>query len=562
MGTTGIDSKQQMNENAYAAFLAHVRATFAKATSDKSARLFYVDMKNVEDDADDDVPDLTMFDEYLAHIHPAQRQVHDCAACRSFMKRYGSLVTINEQGKVRSAVWNAEGYDGPYEDVIRTLRSDVALRPIKGVFLTKQFVLGQPRTGGYYGEPEWTHLSLDVPKHLVLDDPINTERQVMAKKRESYKDMLRALGDYKLETVNRALALLESEKLYRAEKVIGPCRFLRDTIVEREKLQGKRAKANALWLRVALAPEGFAQPRSSMIGTLLDDLQDPKLDFKAVKARFADKMKPTNYATPKAAPKAGNIQRAETIIQKLNGAGALERRYALASEVQTIWTPQARKAKAEATDGVFAHLQPKGTQNQGNLKPYGSPTVMTWARFRSKVLPDAVRIQAYVPNRASFGAYTTAQYPEAERILQWDDMDNRNPFAWYVYPDGSFAHQWNLPADSWLDVLGISMQPTMWGGENKFTHFGEGALIMLPGCKDGRHKSAGNALFPQCLRSELHEVRATIEAYSRGAKLHGFDEPGHAAGLKFSKDNDLRGYLFRVQREDGEVLSYALDRWI
>lgn len=574
MATTGTESTDQQKrqgtdpDSEYSAFLAHVKATFKNAVSDPETKLFYVsldptDAPDLTDDEEVDEP-MALFDHYLAHISPSKRQVHNCATCRSFMKRYGGLVTVSKKGKIKSAIWNEDDYEGDYEAVITGMRQEVESASIKGVFLTKEVNLGTSWTG-YYAEPVWNHLHVQVPKHLIFSHPLKSAKQIMALKRDQYKYMVRAINDFSIDTVNQAVALLESNSMFRADAVLGPAKFFQETLLERAGTANRQYRANLLWKRVATAPDGFLRPRSSMIGTLLEDLQSG-MKFDLVKKRFAEKMDPTKYMTPQVAPKAGNIKQAETVIAKLNAAGALERRFARLDEIQTIWAPKPVRAARDADEGgVFSHVKAKSTApaKSADLQPMKgmTPAIMTWTVFRQKVLADAVRIQVHVPQRAGYGAYTAPVYEDAEPILQWDSMEQRNPYAWYTYPHGSYAHQWGLAAGSWVDVLGVSVQPPQWFDESKNSHQGAGILLVLPNCRDSEYKSAGNGLFPQCMRSELHEVRATIEAYSRTAVLSGFDEPNLACGIKFGKENDLRGYVLRVQRKDGTVLSYALDRW-
>lgn len=577
MSTTGMDEQQPQKQNQlrkgtdpesdYSAFLAHVKATFKAAIADPDVRLFYVEVgvKSKDADADDELS-LPLFDQYLAHIHPSQRQVHTCNKCRSFMKKFGGLVYISKKGKIKSALWNEEGYEGPYEDVIATLRMEVESQQIKGVFYSKESELGEETTGGtYFNEPVWHHLSVKLPKRMLHSNPLLSARQQMAAKREGYKHIVRAVSDFPIDLVNKSIALLESGQLFRADAVLPSAKFLQETLLERAGATGNLSRSNLLWKRVASSPDPFLSPSSHMIGTLLKDMQKG-LSIKEIKATFADKMAPDKHLRAQKAPKAGNIRQAEDVISKLNAAGALERRFARLDEIVAQWTPLDLRAKnvESAPGAVFSHLKPRGaTLPSGTLIPTKGmgPTVVTWSVFQEKVLPQAVRIQANIPVHASFGAFTTAEYEEAEPIMVWDKPEQRNPFAWYVYMKGSSAQQWGLVPGQWLDVLAVSKQPHAWFDEKAYSQFGEGVLLILPNCKDQQYKTAGVGLFPHCLRPELHGVRATIEAFSNTAVLSGFDAPNLACGIKLSKGANLVGYVLRVQRKDGTVLSYALDRW-
>jgi hypothetical protein len=87
------------------------------------------------------------------------------------------------------------------------------------------------------------------------------------------------------------------------------------------------------------------------------------------------------------------------------------------------------------------------------------------------------------------------------------------------------------------------------------------AMFVLRDARD--QKACSLALFPECLKSELHEVRATIEAYSRKNKPTGGDGPELlASGILFGRTENTSVFKIRV-RTAGDSLwrSYILDRW-
>jgi len=81
-------------------------------------------------------------------------------------------------------------------------------------------------------------------------------------------------------------------------------------------------------------------------------------------------------------------------------------------------------------------------------------------------------------------------------------------------------------------------------------------IFILAGAKDSQNTSL--ALFPETLRSELHQVRSTIEAFSRAGKLEG-QEKASACGIALNKGSNGNA-RFRVRTKTGTV-EYRLDRW-
>ena len=422
---------------------------------------------------------------------------------------------------------------------------------VTGVFLSADKVWGQPVTG------VWHHYAVTPPPEALYKGRVLNASQAMAEKKEDYRNVRRALGEFKAEAVAQSLTLLDSEVLYRSEKVCGPVKWLASLHSALAMVGRGKPADNVVWRAVAAAPAGFCHPRSSMAGTLLEDLA-AGMDFAEVSRRFAAKMHPLQYQRPQAAPSAGNIAQAEKLVAQLGIAPALNRRFARVEEVEALWRPAPPKP-AEPNEGVFGHLKPKGAA------PTPSPIVippitLTWEKFRREVLPTAETIEFYAghaPN--AYAALVTAVDPDAPPILQWDRPDRRNPVSWYYKGSPSLPGEWNLAAGGHHEVTAVCLKPSQWGPDpDACPHQGKGVMFVIAGARD-RH-AGGSAIFPETLKAELREVRATIEAYSRSATLAGAEEAS-ACGVMVSpgpgRDWDV---TLRVTAA-GRVQAYKLDRW-
>jgi len=91
-----------------------------------------------------------------------------------------------------------------------------------------------------------------------------------------------------------------------------------------------------------------------------------------------------------------------------------------------------------------------------------------------------------------------------------------------------------------------------------FAHIGDsGVLLVLSAAYDTRD-DVGNALFPDIIVHELHEVRATIEAYSRTAKIGGDGDAQLASGYhvgKLGSEGLIRAWA------GGRYTDYKIDSW-
>jgi hypothetical protein len=373
----------------------------------------------------------------------------------------------------------------------------------------------------------------------------------MAEKREDFKTLRRALGEFTARDLETAVRLLRSEALYRGEKLLGQAEWLLD--LKRNAIVGAKGarSRNLVWRAVASAPAGFCHPRSSMIGTLLEDIA-AGMSFEEVSRRFKEKMHPLAYQRPQAAPAAGTIATAEKIIQQLGAAGSLARRFARLEEIPTIWKPKPVPFGRGYGDTVFSHLKPKGADGKLHLRAPAQK--MTWEKFQRTVLPTADRMELKAPYQGSYTALVTAVNPEAPPILQWDTEAQRNPVSWYFWHGGASAASFGLVAGAFVPVTAVTLKPSMWN--DSYRHHGRGVMFVLDGARETR--CAGNALFPEILKAEFHGIRSVLEAYSRTAKIEGLHEP-HVAGVMLSQGAKW-DVVVRVW-SGGTSLDYCLDRW-
>lgn len=486
-----------------------------------------------------DADPQAMWDAYLNDIQEDRRQFYNCHCCRHFIQRFGGLVTIDETGRQCSAMW---GFHPPgfFLRSVEALHSLVKKAKVTGVFLSSDKMLGSPRTG------EWTHLATANPKPLA--SRVQSASQAMAEKTEDYKMLCHGLADYSRDTVEQAVRVLKADAVYRSEKALGVAEWF---LKLHEAIKGSpRAKRNLTWLAVATAPPGFCHIRSTMISTLLDDINSG-LPFDDIARRWKDKMHPLQYQRPTAPAREGTIKQAEELVAKLGIERSLLRRYATLDDVLVkLWVPRELPESAKA-GGVFDHLR-----NRRKREAIEFPaTKMTWEKFARTVLPDALKMEIMVPSHGGFCGLMTAADPDSPPIIQWDGLPGhaRNPVSWYFWNGGSSASQWGL-SPGWNDVSCVFPNPSKWQEPEKFKHQKATVHFAIVGCVESRTESL--ALFPEILKAELHGIRSVIEAHSnRGGRGHDA-EKGTANGLAFDGNGSV---MLRVRSSEG-LASYIIDR--
>lgn len=493
-----------------------------------------------------------LYEAYLASFGTgSDRQYHTCNCCQQFIERFGGVAFVNDAGQLVPAFWNHDDAPPQYLGAIDAMAKIVTGSNITMPFLSSERVYGTPVTG------QWHHFAVVPPAARVFKDtPLKNAHQTACEKREDMSTIVLALQEYSQPTVATALALLKAETLTNGQAVLGQAQFLDHLHDVRSTMKGGHAgrRQNLTWRAVATAPAGFCHPRSSMIGTLLDDIAAGK-SFEQAKAAWTAKMHPLQYQRPQAAPTAGAIAAAERDFEKLGAASALKRRYATLDDIlETLWKPKA-PAKPAAAGGVFGSVKPKGAPAPA-MSMRAPAITITWDKFQRTVLPTADAIEIYVPQQPlCFVAMTTAVDPDALPILQWDSAERRNPVALYMWNGGSMPSSFSVQGNQFHKVNAVTLRPHMWFGGG-FDHQPTGAVFIIDGARETRTE-AGNALFPATLKSEFHAMRAVIEAHSKGASMEG-REQGNACGLHIGKESC--GAHLRVISA-GQVAEYKIDRW-
>ncbi|MDB4874420.1 MAG: hypothetical protein JWM41_866 [Gemmatimonadetes bacterium] len=534
---TSTATRTTTDDPNYAPFLRGVADTFALHAENVGA-LFTVDTEG-------------LWELYLQSFPEAERQTYNCSACRQFVERFGGLVVIRHDGARFAACWHAvTAPDAPetFRHVAERLYLEVSRRPVVGVFISKEPVLGTPATG------PWTHLSVTVPDALLHRDRLRTPGQVAAAVRENVATVERALEEFSADALREALRILEADALSRSEKFVGPVKWLLDLHTARAEVKDERRRSAILWRAVATSPEGYSHPRASVIGPLLEGIAAGK-SYETLRAEFAAMLHPLRYQRPTAAPSAGNIAEAERIVAQLGIARSLERRFARLDECETLWKPTAPPPRAPNAGGVFAHLTPKDVASAVAGLHLPAQT-MTWDKFSRAVLPTAEAIALLVPSPGPFIALVTATNADAPPIIRWDREDRRNPVTWYVYHRGSPAGQWGIEGGKWRAVTGVVPFPNLWGDRPAPQH-SDGVVLVLDGAVDSR--DAGCALFPENLRDDLRAIRSTVEAFSNAAVISG-REQASACGYDLRKGQGRIDVALRVT-VGGRATDYRIDRW-
>lgn len=467
---------------------------------------------------------------FLAAMPNAEvRQHYNCSACKRFLESHGGLAVVHPDGTLESALFPVPGHYGELDEPIRVIREAIASAVVrKGP--TQERLAGRTATTDTKRQKTWSHLHavglvVPLPPHEARD------RFVMFQ---------RGLLDFPTETLLEAHKLLTSGNLSQSERHAEMCGWLLD-LSRKCDASDRRLERNILWRAAVTCPPGYANFRGGALGALLDDVKAGK-EFATIKRRFETVMDPLKYMRQQSVSK-GQLEAAEKRIAELGYAPSLRRRMATLADLQPFWTPPASETEPAKGSGVFGHV--KTTGGPEPQRAIEQPAIaITWSKFERDVLPTAKAITVDAPGHGGYYQFTTAVVSDSPNIHQWD-----NRVAFYTYNGGAHATSFGITAGH-QPVVALVRAPHEWSGQ-PLTNHPKAVFLVIAGCGD-KKTGQGCGIFPSNLKSDLHGVRAAIEAYSHQTEFEPQAEQP-AGGLRFGE-----GYAIRV-KVDGQ--GYVLDRW-
>jgi hypothetical protein len=552
------DDPVREEDSPYKELLGYMQETF-------SARVFpgipvfkvqlvkYIRKSPMFDNEQDEKVVTDLFKVYIDSLPQADQQHYTCNTCRQFIYNFGHLVKVDDDGALKSVLWNEEALgEGHYfYNTVKALREAVEKLEIDEPFFWNTPLMGIPVQKG------WDHFHVvqsleNVWKRSMFGRDSKKPEQLAAIFAHEFEIMEVHLQTYSADIAKTAYDLVTTDEVFARPNVVGPATWFNRVHELRARTQNQKLQRNMLWAMVVLAPIGFAHISSTMINTLLDGLKSGEdLDVTAVK--FATRLGAKNYKRKLAPPTEGNIARAEVLISELGLAPSLKRRYATAADLPAhvvYWTPKpVTKVEPESDGSIFGHLKTSKTKTK-ELTQIRQQSPMSWAKFSRDILPNAVKLEMVLPNAPfEYAALTTAVHPEAPPLVMWDKEEARNPVTTYRYVDGSPPHMWNLQANQLTAVTHVVQTPEHWQGQ--LPKFQDGVIFVLQGARDLNYKNVGLGLAPGFLRSDL-------KAFVMSTNIEGFGED-NVAGLSYSQGDRVPRF-FRVST-DSTVGDYIVDRW-
>ncbi|EDN06723.1 hypothetical protein I7I51_09110 [Histoplasma capsulatum] len=540
-----------------------------------AAPIFHVNMKN-------STIKMNAIFEYA--FPPEHRSEVRCNTCAHFINRYGDLCIVDDStGKLIPLFWSEDKslpvlFRAPVSAMCKLFEDGTVAKEYR-ITSNKSRSLGFKKKGGF------RHMAFEIPcARRVI--PLAVAR-TMSPTNEQREMLQRILEDYNTETVRKAAAMLQENRLPYADAHKGAIGWLLDV----QKSRGVLLKSSAVSdtkrhnIQTHIAASAFIgclkQLRSGALSKLLEGVKEGK-EFKELDRQWRELCDPKIYLRPQKPPKAGNIAVAEKLFEELGlTKGDMSRKYLAPSDIpKEVYTfrdlqveKKTSKQDPKKQEGIFTDViprsvpkfNPKTQREPGELDP---PKSISFSNFVHTILPTAKEVEVKLQQR-EYLYFLISGYPGSKPLMQWHTKVNLvSPFT---FTSPVSTSRYNLYT-GWNRVTAVVPFPHLWDAApaaktfpllpadaSEFQHYhrkhGFRYLVCLDGIEE-KTKKVGLCLFPAMLKSQFHSVRATIEAYSAAGTI---EEPAgnYVGGISVSRsNNEHTRRLYRVTDEDGDRKLY------
>ena len=344
-----------------------------------------------------------------------ERRHYDGVNDNQFVRTVGSCIFVMEDNTY-TTVWDKVDVPSYFKDVAVGMHNYIMSKVgIDSTYFSypESKVGGLPNKDSHNPDITWTHFYAPIPrKYLVQQTEFNN----------MLSPVRRGLKTYTTDIIDTVLDLVEGNGLYRGEEYKTALETFKQYLIAYDQLTTEAEKAVFIFNLIG-QKKSFIGLRSTVIGTLLDDLVDGKELEDAVKS-FEQKVAPSNYKRSSAIVTPRMIKMAQDKVQQLGLLDSLQRRFATETDlnVNDVLFTQ----RNAPTLNVFEDLteDAKAVVKEADTK---KATELSLEAFINTVVPKASNIELLVESKhnSNFMSLLTAVNSDAPSLFKWS-----NPFSW------------------------------------------------------------------------------------------------------------------------------------
>lgn len=412
-----------------------------------------------------------------------ESSAHNCNNCNNFIRRYGNIVTINEDGKLIT-LFSALNVEAPYKVVAESMDALLKNSVISDVFLEtfaslnklpyesckknqNEFQLGVASNFKQYNKAEaemygvvkegdvkeFNHFNLKLPAVFVDKSGASIEA-LMAGYRDKYSVFKRAMVEIPLDTLSLVKDLINQGSLLDGTAHLHSI----DEISLLKEVYEKNKTDNWIWWVTYSMDERVAKFKNTLIGVLCAELAEG-LELNKACTNWNKRVDPVNYHKATAPISQKQINEAQKFVSENGYETAFNRRLATiddikASEILHINSGDGKIKEVSVFDNV------KATSTQHKRAEFDNVQEISIEKFMSDILPACSSIEAYLKNNheGNLSVLTISNHKDSKQIFKWN-----NPY--------SYTFNGNLAGKSQIEDMINSRGGTTDGVLNIRLHF-------------------------------------------------------------------------------------------
>lgn len=379
-----------------------------------------------------DIDKDSLWETYIESFAPEHnpmyrvRREYDCSCCKSFIRHFGNVVSIQNNKIV--TLWDFNSDDEVFQPVLEAMSKLVRASIVSDVFVTRNNSFGTPISREYLESKlvqSWNHFHIEIPSKFVTNSSTSSTNEMTSTFRDVRNVFERSLKEITKDSLQTVLDLIDENSLYRGEEWKSVLLKFAELQNSYSRLKTKKEKELFCWSESMKVGGSVAKIRNHSIGTLLNDISNGVEIDEAVR-KYEVIIAPTNYKRPKAIFTSKMIDDAKKTIDALGLGNSLGRKHAKISDItinNVIWANRNAKKAMKDSKSVFESLKEDVAVNPKSFEKIKGIKVEDFL----KTIGDAKTIEVLMENRhtGNLVSLIAPEDKESPSLFKWD-----NGFSW------------------------------------------------------------------------------------------------------------------------------------
>lgn len=376
---------------------------------------------------------------------------HNCNHCNNFVRRYGNIVSIDENYNIMS-MFDVEA-DEEYADSMKAMSNAIKNSKVEEVFFetyaelnslpyesctkhNEKFQLGVDKNVKRYTAEEadkfgvvkaneirtFNHLHLHLNKSFV-DTTGKSVEAIMGEYREAKKVFQRAMETISLDTLQLVKDLIlqgslldGTAHLYKIEAMI-PLKKEYDELAANQR-------NNWCWLKSFKFQ--FAKFRNELIGVLCTELSEGEELNKACQT-WNKRVDPVNFMKVKKPYSEKRKNEAQKYVEENGYTQSFDRRFAIIDDIKVSEILHSNVGNGDLKKiSIFDKIKPS-TSTRHKRSEFANVEEVTIEKFMKDILPSCTSVEAFLSNQneGNMVSLTTANVKDSKAIFKWS-----NNYSW------------------------------------------------------------------------------------------------------------------------------------